>query len=160
MDQAHDEFGELWERVVDDMEATAEEYRDEGWTVTTCHVGDVTALPAGVTEPPYDRIGLDAMLPGDEYRELRGVVDEHAFDEYETYRAETGSFVFLVLAMRDTDADLAVLVPLFYATTEAESMLDAAREQGEFHTYLRPLDDSSRIVFDHEDPSAFFPEAE
>jgi len=158
MNQSYEQFGELWDRVVADMEATAEEYREGGWETTTCHVGDVTPIPANVTTEPYDRVGLDALLPGDEFAELEALVADHAFDGFETYRGQTGDLVFLVLAMQDPDAELAVFAPLYYARKEAESMLAAARDRESISTYFRPLDDASRVVFDHGDPSAFFPE--
>ncbi|MFB6235444.1 MAG: hypothetical protein ABEH81_10840 [Halopenitus sp.] len=150
---------DIWERVEDDLDATATEYREAGWDVTRLNTGDVTALPTGKAGVESDRVGLDALVPGDEFEALQDLVDDHTFDEYETYRGESSGLVVLVLAMLDTDDGVAVLLPLFYRTDEAEAWLDAAEEAGETHTYVRPLDDHARVVFSHEDPTAFFPAA-
>lgn len=148
---------DLWGRVEEDLDATAEEYREAGWDVTRLDTGDVTPLPAANARSETDRVGLDALVPGDEFEELQSLVDEHTFDEYETYRGEAGGLVVLVLAMLDTDDGVAVLLPLFYRTDEADAWLDAASERDETHTYVRPLDDHARVVFSHEDPTPFFP---
>lgn len=151
-------FAALWDRVEQDLEATAAEYRESGWDVMTLDVGDVTPLPSTRPDATRERIGLDALVPGSQYEELEELVDNHEFDEYETYRANAGEITFLVLAMRDTDAGVAVMLPLFYVEKEADPWLEAARDEGITHTYVRPLDDSARVVFRHEDPEPFFPE--
>lgn len=148
---------DIWERVEDDLDATAAEYREAGWDVTRLNTGDVTALPTGEAEVESERVGLDALVPGDEFEELQDLVDDHTFDEYETYRGESGGLVVLVLAMRDTDDGVAVLIPLFYRTDEADAWLAAAEAGGVTHTYVRPLDDHARVVFTHQDPTPFFP---
>ncbi|WP_058366276.1 DUF7529 family protein [Haloparvum sedimenti] len=154
---SRDRFASLWDRVEADLEATAEEYREAGWDVTTLDVGDVTPLPSTRPNADRDRVGLDALVPGTQFDALRETVDDHAFDEYETYRAAAGDVTFLVLVMRDTDAGLAVMLPLFYVREEAEAWLEAAREDGETNTYVRPLTDDERVVFHHEDPEPFYP---
>lgn len=156
MSGSHDQFAQLWERVEEDLEATAAEYREAGWDVMTLDVGDVTALPSGI-EGGTDRIGLDALVPGDQFERLQELVADREFDEYETYRGQAGGAVFLVLAMLDTDGGTAVMLPLFYLTREAEPWMNAAREAGTTSTFVRPLDDSARVVFSHADPTDFFP---
>jgi hypothetical protein len=152
---------DFWEEVIDDMEATAAEYREAGWETLELHPGDVTALPTAATaasEVEVERTGLDVLLPGDEFDELQSGVEGHEFAEYDAYRASENDVVFLVVVMKSTGGGLAVLFPLYYAVSEAKVMLSRIAEQGEMRTFLRPLDDSERIVFSQEDPDNLLPD--
>jgi hypothetical protein len=152
---------DFWEEVVDDMEATAEEYRDAGWETLELHPGDVTALPtaaAAASDMDIERTGLDVLLPGDEFEELQSAVEGHEFTEYDAYRASENDVVFLVIAMKSTDGELAVLFPLYYAVSEAKVMLSRTAERGEMRTFLRPLDDSERVVFSQQEPDNLLPD--
>ena len=148
---------EFWEEVMADMEATAAEYREAGWTVVELHPGDVTALPTASADVESDRTGFDVLVPGDEFAELEGTVADAAFDEYDAYRAEEGGVVFLVVAVKAEGRGSAVVYPLYYALSEAATMLRRAAEAGEMRTYVRPLEDDRRVVFTHRDPTNLLP---
>jgi hypothetical protein len=145
-----------WEEVVDDMEATAEQYRDQGWTVLECHPGDVVAL-APDTGERIDRWGLDLLVPDDEFDVLHEWVEEegYSFDAFEVFRAQGGGVVYVVVAMQDEATDHAVLFPAFYDPSRSQGMLDAAVEAGEMHTHLRPLSETAIVSFTQSDPSLF-----
>ena len=157
---------DFWDDVMADMEATAEEYREAGWSVVELHPGDVTPLPTAAVADETDdaaeadRLGFDVLLPGDEFEAVRAVVEasEAAFDEYDAYRAREADTVFLVVAMKAEAAGEAVVFPLYYDERVAGPMCSLAAEAGELHTYLRPLDDAERVVFTHRDPDPLLPE--
>ena len=162
MDASHplDGVMELWEDVIDDMEATAEEYREDGWEAYELHPGDVTTLPSGQTQDggfADDRVGLDVVVPGEEFERIEPLVEEGRFDSYEAFRAEAGGVVFLVVAMKDQQAKRAVLVPAYYRVENAREMLVRAEERGEMRMWVRPLDDSRQVVFGQDSPDALFP---
>lgn len=157
-ERAPDGFTSFWNSVVADMEATAEEYREDGWEVLTLHVGDATPLPSGNPGGDEERVGVDLMVGGDEFRELEAVVEGADFDEFEAYRAESAGTVFAVLAMRDTDAKRAVLLPAYYRRADCDALLAALADGEPFHTYVRPLSDDRRVVFEQADPELLFPE--
>lgn len=150
----------LWEDVIEDLEATAAEYAEDGWETVVCHPGDVTPLPtasAVVNDVAVDRLGLDLLLPGNEFEAVTDAVEGVSFEEYDAYRGESGSVVFAVIVMKGDD-DTAVCFPIYYDADDARVMLKRASEAGELRTYLRPLDDSQRVVFSHADPERLFPE--
>ena len=149
---------EFWERAVDDMETTAAEYRDAGWEVLELHPGDVTALPTASADDESDRVGLDVLIPNDEFDALEARVADATFDGYDAYRAEAGDVVFLVVAMKAEEAGAAVVFPVYYARSEAGTMLRRAAERGEMRTYLRPLEDDRRVVFSQREPANLLPE--
>jgi hypothetical protein len=148
---------DVWEGVVEDMEATAAEYREDGWETLELHPGDVTALPS-VEERKDEQFGLDVLVPGDEYEAVSELVDGTEFDEYDVFRAQQGCVVFLVLVTKSTATKQAVLTPLYYAVEDAQLMLDRARDEDVLYTHVRPLSDDERVTFTQEDPELLFPE--
>jgi hypothetical protein len=147
-----------WEAVIEDRDATAAEYREAGWEVVALDPGDVTPLPPAHDPSVGDgRVGLDVLVPGDQFRDLRDRVADVTFDTFDAFRAEQGSLVFLVLAMKSAAADLAVLVPLYYDVDQAREMLARAAEAGTMRTFVRPLSDEERVVFEQDDPTPLFP---
>jgi len=54
---------EHWDDLVDDVAATAEGLREEGWDVLELHPGDVTVVTGA-------RSGFDVLVPDDEFETL------------------------------------------------------------------------------------------
>lgn len=179
MDSGHPLSGVtgLWDDTIADMEATAAEFREEGWETVELHPGAVTTLPAGETEDGYidPRIGLDVLVPGNEFgavKEAVGGVENAAegdgeaptaeteteYDEYEVFRAQSGEVVFLVVVMKSEETGQAVLVPLYYDAKDAAETLRLVRENDEMQLFVRPLDDSERVLFTQQEPEALLPE--
>ena len=149
-----DSVMQFWDEVVDDMEATAEEYRESGWDPIELHPGDVTALP-----PDHERFGLDVLVPDDEFETVRAAVEaeDASFDDVEVYRASTGGTVFLVVAVRDEATSTVALVPAFYGVREAQETLEGANERGELPVHLRTLSNEEIVTFEPDDPTPLFP---
>ena len=145
----------VWDDVLEDMEATAREYRDAGWQVLEIHPGDV-ASPDG---EGGGRWGLDVLVPDDEFEELEHLieVEEFAFDESEVYRATGQGLVLFVVAILDHDTEVAVLFPAYYDVNQGRTMIERAVRAGEMRTHLRPLDLENVVTFTHDDPSLFTP---
>ena len=146
---------EYWDRVVADLEATAAEYDEHGWETLQFHPGDVTPLSG----EHGDRIGLDVLVPDDEYRDLQTLLDDGvAFDSYRVYKADVAGMIYLVVAMEDADAETAVLYPVYYRAADpaAQGMLDRAHEEGQLRSYIRRLD-GDYVQLNHDDPELFVP---
>lgn len=151
------EIEAVWEEVIADMEATAEEYREEGWTVVEVHPGDVTAL-AG-TEG--NRWGLDVLAPDDEFEAVEELVDAgHEFDRSEVFRATVEDVVFLVIATLDEASEHAIVFPAYYDFADAGEMVERAESAGELVTHIRPLDQRTVVSFSHGDVDRFVPKGE
>jgi hypothetical protein len=160
----------FWDDTIADMEATAEEFRDAGWETVELHPGAVTPLPAGETEDGYvdPRVGLDVLVPGDEFaavKEAVGGIDGEegeaaSYEEYEAFRAEQDGVLFLVVAMKAPATETAVLIPLYYDIEQAAETVTRVREQDEMRLFVRPLDDSERVVFSQQSPDALVPAEE
>jgi hypothetical protein len=150
-----------WEAVLDDMEATATDYRENGWTVVELHPGDVTPLPPAMGGEALDddRVGLDVLVPDNEFEEVETAAADATFDSYDAYRAQAGSVVFAVVAVEATASELAVLVPLYYRAADAKEMARRALDRGRLDLFVRPLADDRRVVFGQEEPELILPES-
>lgn len=148
MNNIIDSVVEQWEAVIDDMEATANDYRESGWTVVELHPGDVT-IRAEDNE-------FDVLVPDNEFDQLEATVPETEFDNTELFRAEDGGVVFVLAVTVDTDNDIAVCCPLYYDINDAHELYE--RIDGGLTTAIRTLSDDQRITIDHDDPDPFFPD--
>lgn len=157
-----------WERVVEDMATTASEYERAGRHVVRVHPGDVAVLTGeprtlaeeqGDYEPEPQRLGLDVVVPGDEFAELHDVADRHEFDSYEAFRAVEGGVVFALLVFESADEAAAVLVPVYYEVSDLPDLRRVAAEYG-LYTHVRPLDREAVVTFTHADPEPLLPEPE
>ncbi|WP_195155722.1 hypothetical protein [Halorubrum sp. DM2] len=133
-----------------DMAATADAYRDRGWTAVELHPGDSVLVDSAA------RTGLDVVVPGPEYEELEAIAGESEFTDVETFRAEEGGLVYLLIVERDPENETAVLVPAYYDPGGSEPKLDAVRESGEFALFCRRLSDEY-VLFVHTDIAPFLP---
>jgi hypothetical protein len=151
-----------WDAVVEDMEATVEEYRENGWDVIDVFPGDVA--PVSGTHATVDRYGLDLVVPGETAKELTELVEapDASFDACSVFRAVQTGIVFLVIAVEDTERDIAVIAPAYYDSDDetAQEMMERALREGEMHTHFRDLAEENVATFTHDDPSLFFPPAE
>jgi hypothetical protein len=145
---------DAWERVIEDMEATAAEYEADGWDAIELHPGDVTALP-----PEHDRFGLDVLVPGSEYERVNDAVDtdDGAFDSFEVFRATTGGQVYLTVAVKDERQRIVVLVPAYYEIKPAKDTLAGVDAQGRFPIHVRPLSLEGVVTVEPTDPDLLLP---
>ncbi|KTG08773.1 hypothetical protein AUR64_13170 [Haloprofundus marisrubri] len=165
-----------WEAVVDDMEATAEAYREEGWETTELHPGDVlplTGVDIGIdageefddgqgdtTQTAADDgwSGLDVLLPGNEFTAVESVVETSRFDESEVLRTQEDGVVLAVVVMKAAAQKQAVFVPLYYDIADIAGVANAARSAGRLELALRPLSNDQRVLFALDDPELLLPE--
>jgi hypothetical protein len=149
---AGEQVGDGWSAVIEDMEATADDYRDRGWTTLTLHPGDSVFVDSD------DRTGLDVVLPGPEYEELEGLVEGATFRDVEVFRAEGDGLLYLLVVETDPETETAVFVPVYYDPGGSQGAVESVRESGRIRLFCRRLNDDT-VTFVHEDPEAFLPEA-
>ena len=140
-----------WDQVIDDMEATVDEYQEQDWDVLAIYPGDVAVLSEGT------RVGLDILIPNDKYERLESLLSNDVdFEESQVFRAIEGSTVFLIIAVESPDTETAVVYPAYYnmADPDVGELLSHARAEGELCSYLRVLG-GKYIELSHEDPSLF-----
>jgi hypothetical protein len=151
-DAAGSQVGDGWPAVIEDMDATAQQYRDRGWTTLELHPGDSVFVDSEA------RTGLDVVLPGPEYEDLETVVADASFREVEVFRAEGDGLLYLLVVEMDPDTETAVFVPAYYDPAGAEDAIATVRETGTIRLFCRRLNDDT-VTFVHEDPAPFLPAA-
>lgn len=155
-----------WEQVIEDMEATAAEYEEAGWDVVTVHPGDVFVMTGeprtlaeeqGEYEPDPQRLGLDVVVPGEEYDAVRALAGRHDFDSYEAFRAVEAGIVFTLVVLESATEAAAVFVPTYYEVSDLQDLRAVADEYG-LYTHVRSLASDEVVTFTHADPEPFFPD--
>jgi hypothetical protein len=141
---------EHWEAMLDDMDATAEEYRERGWTALELRPGDVTVDP--------DLPGFTVLLADNEFADLTDLLGESGVEDYRVYRGSAAGVMFAVVALEATPEERVALVPLYYSHARLPTLQSAAEATGRLATRLRTLD-RTEFVVEHEDPDPFFPDS-
>jgi len=153
-----------WEAVIEDVHATADQYRADGWTVVALHPGDVTVLTGqprtaaeltGAVDRDH-RVGFDVVVPGDEFERLRDALADRTVERCSVFGADGSGVVYRVVAVETTDREVAVLVPLYYDRSDVEDLL-AVADDGGLSTHVRPLQDDQVITVEHADADPFIP---
>lgn len=146
------QVGDGWSAVTNDMEATAAEYRERGWTTLELHSGDSVLVDSD------RRTGLDVVLPGPEFEDLESLVDSREFRDVEVFRAEGDGLVYLLVVEIAPESETAVFVPAYYDPNRAAETVESIRDAGTVRLFCRRLNDDT-VRFVHDDPTPFLPEA-
>ncbi|MFB6112094.1 MAG: hypothetical protein ABEJ35_06125 [Halobacteriaceae archaeon] len=140
-----------WEDVISDMEATAEEFEERGWTADWTRPGDVSIIPD--EEYGEDTAVFVVTVPGEAYETAGEFVEgDLSVDQTEIYRAATDEAVFLVVCLLDETAERAFLFPMYYSLLE----WFPTYAEGTVYTRIRHID-GRYWEFGHEDPELFAP---
>jgi len=141
------DLGERWQRVFDDTEATAAEYRDRGWEALALHPGDVNPIADEAAPRPAPRLGVRRG-------QRTALWGADRVDSGVCGGGETASYRLVVA--ENATAEVAVCVPTFVLDSDNEALEAAATDAGELVIRLRPLDDRDHVEFAVDDPSLFF----
>lgn len=145
-----------WQETLRDMEALADEHREDGLDVLTIQAGDTAAETPDVGA---DRFGLSYVIPGNQADDFSAAFEDIEAPQYQVYRQEIGGNVFIVTEIIDADASQAVLVAGVYEKQHEPPLVEAAQAADEMYTHVQRLDGTHLGSFEHEDWTMFFPDA-
>jgi hypothetical protein len=140
-----------WEEVIDDMEATAAEYRETGWDIVELHPGDVTVLND-------EQYGFDVLVPDDEFDQLETVVANAVFEDTRVFHAEDEGIAFVLTVVLDSDREVGICCPLYYELQNVGDLRKQTDRDGRLDMYVRTLSNDRSVTISHDDPDLFFPE--
>lgn len=148
--------GAYWDRVIEDMEATADQFEERGWDALTLRPGDVTP----VVGDDVDVAGFDVLLPDDEWHGLLDVVENATLDECDVYSTSVENTSFCVVAMQDLTAETAVLFPIYFDRNgdDATALREHAESTGSVRARLRRLQQDRLVTFELAEPALVFPD--
>lgn len=144
------EAADGWQNVIEEMETTAETYRDRGWTTVELHPGDSVFVDSD------RRIGLDVVLSGNEYETLETAMAEHEFTDVEVFRAEQAGTVYLLIAEQAPESQTVIFVPAYYSLQDTEATRERVTDADELKLFCRRLSDEY-ILFTHTAVEPFLP---
>jgi len=141
-----------WERLLDVVADAADEYRDAGRAVVAVEPTDVSVTPPG--QGPF---GLVLVVSDAAHAELVELTAAHEFRTADVFRQVTDDVVLLALALESADGEAAVLLPAYYERTKGEEG-QLRDHDGALFTHVRGLGGTDVVTFEHDEPSAFFPD--
>jgi hypothetical protein len=150
-----DAIREAWEATIDDMQAMAEQRRDDGWEAISC-----AALDTAATNPDAgdrDNFGLEFVLANNEAETFEDAYEGKSFPRYEVYRAENEGRVYAVVEYIDPESETAIFVASQFELRHAPGMVKAAQREGEMYTFVQTIDKTVVGAFEHDDVEKFVP---
>lgn len=154
--QHSDELKDNWQRALSDMQAMAEDRENQGYETLAIPAGDTTPLSPDMGES--DRWGLSHVVPGNYADDFEDLYEGSTFEETGVYQMDSGGYVFVVTECIDLDDEVVVFVAGTYDMRQAGGLVDAATEREKMYTHVKKLDGTLLGTFEHDDPSAFFPD--
>lgn len=139
-----------WRMTNDDMQAIAEERREEGWEVFTMPAVHTSAVSKDMGDDP-ERFGLVHIVPDNYADDFVEAYERGSFPEYLAYRNEVEHSAFLVTEFIDPDSETILVLASRYDRRRAESMVNSAIEEGELYTHVHTLDGTHLGTFRHEE---------
>lgn len=141
-----------WEAVIEEMEATAADLREEGWEIVELHPGDVAVFGEDA-----EFSGFDVLVPDNEFDQLEEIDANAELKQTEVYRAESEQFVYALVVTLDADRTVGLCCPLYYDQQQL-GQLPSPESDGQIATYIRTLSEDRGLVITHDDPTLFIPE--
>lgn len=150
----------LWNDLLEDTRAVADEYREDGWDVVVLEPTNIAPVDS------EERVGLDVTVSADEYDVVAGLIEGGdvtitAADVYYRPLAEAGTDQRVALAIeRDDDSETAIFVPLAYDVTACRSVFETALLEEQLLVHVMAAPEHGRVSFSHDDPSLFLEESD
>lgn len=148
-----------WEDTIADMQAIAEEWREEGYEVTD--IISVDAGPIGRDSNDEDgEYGMEFVIPDDDADDFVEAFEAGEYGQYDVYRGEVQADAFIVEELVDHEVERVILLAGAYHLRDTRMAAWAAREEGEMFTFVRTLDKTRLGTFRHDGYRKFFPRAD
>jgi len=143
-----------WGQTIAEANEMADGLRADGWEVVTVRAAHTA--PLAPDEGETDRFGLVYVAPDGVAESLPDAVERADLENYEVFRRQVGSDLFLLTRLTDIDERVAVLLVGAVDLSMADDLVEAARERGALHSHVELLDGTHLLSVRHDDPSAFF----
>lgn len=140
---------EAWKRTLADMEAIAEDRRDDGWETVTALAAhtDTKSVDTGEDE----EFGLVHVLPNNHAERFEGLYDPETFTEYLAYGTSVETSMYVVTELIDADGERSILVASQYNMAFARGMVDSAEAKGSLPSHFKTIDGTVLGTFEHEE---------
>lgn len=144
---------QAWKATNEDMEAIAEERREDGWDVVS--MPSLHVNPMNRADEPDEPSGLAFIIPNNHADDFETAHENGEFPEYLVYRREVKQSAFLVLELIDPDSDTIILVAGRYDLQHARDAIPAIVEQEEIGVVMQTIDGTQFASLRFDDYGAF-----
>ncbi|ELY44389.1 DUF7529 family protein [Natronorubrum sulfidifaciens] len=139
---------DAWKQTLEDMEAIAEQRRDDGWSVVTVMAAHTDTVSRDMGDD--DTFGLVHIIPDNYAAEFASTFDATEFTEYLAYGSDIQGYMYAVTEFIDSETDRSILLASRYDMTRAEGMVQSAEEEGVLYTHVKTVDGTVLGTFEHE----------
>ncbi|MFP8888578.1 hypothetical protein ACLI4U_02265 [Natrialbaceae archaeon A-CW2] len=146
---------EAWKRTNQDMEAIAEERREDGWEVIT--MPSVHTSPVGREDGEDDYYGLVHVIPDNHADAFSEAFDPDTFTRWEAYRNDVDGFVFLVTELMDPESKTAILVAGQYNMQLSKGMVTTAIKTDDLYSHFKTINGTELGSVRYEEIDPFIP---
>ncbi len=138
-----------WKQTLEDMEAIAEDRREDGWDVVTVMAAHTDAVSRDMGDD--DEFGLVHIIPNNHAERFTDMFDSDAFTEYLAYGTEVEKFMYVVTELIDPERERSILIACRYDTVLAPGMAASAEDEGVLYTHVKTIDGTTLGTFEHEE---------
>ncbi|WP_121742229.1 DUF7529 family protein [Natronorubrum halophilum] len=138
-----------WKQTLDDMDAIAEQRRDDGWEVVTIMAAHTDTVSRDMGED--DTFGLIHVVPNNYADQFTNVFDSDEFTEYLAYGSAIDGFMYVVTELLDAETDRSILIASRYDMARADGMIKSAEDEGALYTHVKTIDGTILGSFRHEE---------
>lgn len=140
---------EAWKGTLDDMEAIAEERREDGWDVLTLTAAHTDTVSKDMGD--HDEFGLFHVVPDNHAEEFEEWFDPDEFTEYLAYGTDVEGFMYTVTEFIDSDTERSILLASRYDMVRADGLVESAVEEGVLYSHIKTIDGTTLGKFPHEE---------
>lgn len=140
---------DAWEQALEDLEALADDRREDGWDVYTAIAAHTDTVSKDMGD--HDRFGLQHVVPDNHADVFEDVYDESEFTEYLAYGQRVELYMYLVTEFIDTETRRTILVASSFDMAMPTGMVDNAREEDRLNSYFRTIDGTILGRYVHEE---------
>lgn len=151
-DGAH---SEAWAQTLEDMEAIADDRRDDGWDVLTVMAAHTDTVSIDMNE--HDDFGLMHVLPNNHADDFEEMYDEEEFTEFLVYGSLIEGFMYAVTEFIDPADQRSILVASQYDLALAGGLYESVEQEGVLYSYLKTIDGTVLGTFEHEEYEPLLP---
>lgn len=155
--ESPDSIREAWNRTIADTRAMAADREEAGYETMVLISQDTSPVAPGAGEG--EEWGLTHLVDGDTADAFTEARERVEFDETAVYQAGAADSIFLVTECLDHDEEFVLFIAGAFRRREAVDLVRVALDREEMHTHVRLLDGSIVGSIEHDDASAFFPDA-
>ncbi|MFP8958091.1 hypothetical protein ACLI4Y_15320 [Natrialbaceae archaeon A-CW3] len=148
---------QAWKQTNEEMQAMADDRREDGWEVTTVPTVHTSVVPRDAGDD--DRFGFVYVVPNNHADAFTDAFERGTFGTYEAYQNETNNVTFLVTELLDPDEEIAIFVASSYETKYFQPLIPAILEEEAMFSHFKLINGDVLGTVRHDEYEPLVPES-